>query len=317
MLKIILVGYGELAAALLSGILSTDNQIQGLLSWNRRKKMSRITYHLFPDELEKLRRKNNVKAIDVQNINSYEFVRIATDLKPDIIMVGSWGQILKKHIIEIPSKYCINCHPSYLPYHRGSNPYASAIVYGESFTGVTFHEINEEIDAGNIILQEKIPIEIDDTGNTLRYKCAEVAKKLVIRLLEDIQNNRAIPIPQDHSKATYYPRLKASDGAIDWYQSVEAIHNKIRGLSPWVFAFALYQNKVILIKKSQMIDKNTDKKEPGTILEVREDGIIVSTTDTTKALLLSEIEIFGLNLFFSKVYLKKHFKPGQKLTNAL
>jgi methionyl-tRNA formyltransferase len=316
-LKILLIGYGELAEGLLSGILNTSHEIVGVLSWNRRTKSSRLIHNLWPDKIERLRKRHNLKAIEVANINSFEFVRIAKNLDPDILLIGSWGQILKKHVIEIPNKYCINCHPSYLPAHRGSNPYTSAIMHGEEYSGVSFHQVDEDIDTGPLILQEKVPISPDETGQDLRIKCSNVARTLVVKLLDQIENNQVILTPQDNSKASYFPRIKAEDGAINWEESAQQIHNRIRSLHPWVFSYATYQNKLILIKKSRVIDTDPIEAEPGTILSITTGGLIVSTIDSNKALLLKDLEIFGLNNFVSNWYLKKSLKTGGQFRNAL
>lgn len=317
MLKVLLIGYGVLGESLLSGILTSKHQVVGLLSWDRRKTTTRISNTFFPDNIEKLRRKYKIKAIDVEDVNSFEFIKIAKSLDPDILLIGSWGQILKKHVIDIPNKYCINCHPSYLPKHRGSNPYSSSIIAGESFTGVTFHEVDENIDTGRIILQEKIPISENNTGESIRTKCGEVAKNLIVKLLDDIENNNITLTPQDESIASYYPRLKAEDGAVKWGRSAQEIHNQIRGLHPWIYSYATYKNKLLLIETSHIVNKGFSETEPGTIIEITDDGIIVSTKTPGKALFLGGLQIFGVNKLLSKMLLNKEITVGERLKDAL
>lgn len=317
MLRILLIGYGELAKALLEGLLSTKHEIVGLLSWDRRKHFSRFTYNLWPDSLERLRRKAQVPALDVDSANGYKFVQIASSLEPDIILVGSWGEILKRHIIDLPKKYCINCHPSFLPFHRGSNPYASVIVQGEKFTGVTFHEIDESIDTGRIIMQQKFLTNIADTGESIRRKCAELAGSMVPTLLDDIENDRVQPKEQDNRIATYFPRIKVEDGSIDWSKPAEVINNQIRGLYPWIFCYTTYKNKFIIVKKCRLVDIEESTCEPGIILKVLDNSVLVSTSTIGKGLLLSNLEIFGLSQFFSNFYLKKLLQPNERFKNAL
>lgn len=317
MLRIILIGYGEIAEALLRGILTTDHKVVGFLSWDRRKNLSRLSKLFFPDELEKLRRKARISALDVASVNSFEFISVASKLEPDIILIGSWGEILKNFAIEVPRKLCINCHPSYLPEHRGSNPYASAIVMGEEYTGVTFHEVDEGIDTGQIILQKKVPIDINDTGDSLRDKCAIAAEKMVPALLESIDNNSYTLTKQDEARASYYPRLKVTDGAIKWEQPAEKIHNIIRGLSPWIKAYVLYKANILLIGRSELVNIKETKLQSGTILEVMPDGVIVSTSTPGKGLFLNDLTIFGLSKAPSKILLKRMLVPGALFQNPL
>ena len=317
MLKILLIGYGILAESLLRGIVETDHIVVGFLSWDRRRQLNRFQQKLFPDTLELLRRKHNIHAIDLKRTNSYSFIEKATALEPDIILVGSWGEIFKQPVIDIPTRYCINCHPSLLPKHRGSNPYSSVILQGEKETGVTFHQIDEDIDTGHIIMQEKILIDHNDTGEIIRYKCCMKAKQMVPALLDNIYNNKVSLIPQNHAVASYYPRIKASDGAIKWDKSAQQIHDQIRGLIPWVTSYAVYNSKIVLIGKSTIVDIEPTDAPPGTVLKVIDLSVIVSTSTRSKGLLLEDLSIFGLNSFISKRLLKISLKVGKVFTDAM
>lgn len=249
MLKILLIGYGILAESLLRGIIGTEHKVVGLYSWDRRKKLSPLSRYFNVDTLDELRKKAKILPIEVPSVNGYEFVEVANQLKPDVILVGSWGEILKQHIIDIPTKYCINCHPSLLPKHRGSNPYVSVLKEGEYSTGVSFHLMDEGIDTGDIIKQGEVLIDPNDTGETIRFKCCEKARQLVPELLNDIENDRIYPQKQDHSSASYFPRIKASDGAIKWNKSAEHIHNNIRGLYPWIKSYTMLKGRLLIVKK--------------------------------------------------------------------
>lgn len=317
MLRIILIGYGKLAEGLINGILNTDHKIVGFVSWDRRKKISRLEQVLFPDKLEKLRKKGNIPVLDVRSVNSYDFVKKATRLEPDIILIGSWGEILKRHAIDVPIRYCINCHPSYLPYHRGSNPYASALMSGEEYTGVTFHEVDENIDTGRIIKQEKLLISISDNGETIRDKCSKLASEMIPGLLSDIETNRVKLKVQNEAIASYYRRINITDGAINWDNSALEIHNRIRGLYPWIPSYTLHKSKMLLINKSTLIETDISGYERGTIISVINNGILVATATRGTAIFLEDISIFGLSKLISWYYLKKSLLTGDKLLNAL
>lgn len=318
MLKILLIGYGELAENLLQGILETNHKVVGLLSWNRRQVYSKLLNKFLPEKIERIRKKANIYPIYIENVNSFEFIEAASSLDPDIILVGSWGQILKKHVIEVPKRYCINCHPSYLPKHRGSNPYSSSIIAGENYSGVTFHLIDENIDTGDIIYQKQVLIDSQDTGESLRDKCANLAKTMVKELLELIAQNKIEPIVQNHKEASYYPRITIDDAAIDWNLNPLYIHNLIRGLQPWLVAYTTYKGRLLLIRKSNIVEGNRfAPTEPGTILDINDQGILVATSTENIYLFITDLNIYGLNPLVSKYLLKNILKINEKFCNAI
>lgn len=304
-----------MSEALLKGILKTNHKVVGIVSWRRRHTASRLSDTLFPDELEKIRRIAKIPHINVQKVNSYEFVEIASSLQPDIILVGSWGEILKQYVIDIPRVLAINCHPSYLPMHRGCNPYTSVILQNEEFTGITFHEIDTGIDTGKIILQHKIPISQTDTGETTRFKCCQVAESLVQELLHSIDNNSYKLTPQNDDIASYYKRNVVEDGAIYWNNDAITIHNQIRGLYPWIKAYTFLNDKLIIVQGSELIETDTSDRLPGEIIAYLNNTAVVCTNTENKALKLSGLKVFALPYLLSSLYLRKFATPGTMFQN--
>src|ERR1035437_1218810 len=141
-MKVLLIGYGEIASCLVLGVLESGHKLVGVLRWEEAKN-NKILYFLknifWPNNLTTLIKSYKIHEINLDKANSEEFKKRVLKLNPDIILVGSWGEIFKKDIIMLPTTAFINCHPSLLPRHRGSNPYSSAIIAGEAKTGVTFH----------------------------------------------------------------------------------------------------------------------------------------------------------------------------------
>ena len=237
MLRVVLIGYGELAQSLLIGIMESRHKVVGVLRWDKERpnKLFAFLRDIFiPDRLISIIRAKNIHEIKSGKANSKKFIKKIKKLKPDVILVGSWGEILKKEIINLPKIAFINCHPSLLPMHRGSNPYASAIKNSESKTGITFHLMNEGIDTGEILLQKEINISDSDTGGSLRNKCAFMAKETVSELLDRIEKAELIPKKQDESKASYFLKLNEDDAKINWNKPARGIDNNIRSLLPWM-----------------------------------------------------------------------------------
>ena len=253
MLRVVILGYGELAQSLVLGILQTKHKIAGVLRWKRYKpnRLSAFIKDTFaPEVLLSIIRTHNIKDINAEKANSEKFIKEMKKLKPDVIIVGSWGEILKKEIIDIPKVACINCHPSLLPKHRGSNPYISAIRQGEMTTGVTFHLMDEKIDAGDILLQAEVPISELETGYSLKKKCAFMAKENIQILLDRLERGEIIPTGQKDSEASHFSILAEEDAIINWHESAEFIHNQIRGLHPWIKCYTLFENTFLFIKST-------------------------------------------------------------------
>lgn len=302
MLKVVVLGYGELAQSLVLGILQTKHKIVGVMRWKRPgvNKLCRFLKDTFvPDALLSIIRSNNLREIKVKKANSKEFLKEMKKLKPDVIIVGSWGEILKKEIFELPKIAFINCHPSLLPKHRGSNPYVSAIREGEIKSGITFHLINEKIDAGDILFQAKVTISDFDNGESLKNKCSFKAKETVKILLDRLERGDLIPVKQNESEASYFPALSEDDAFIDWNKPAKFIHNQIRGLYPWLKCYTPYKGGFLFIKSSKIINLETPVDKPGIIIEDYKKEILISTADPCKAILCRDVEPYN---FFCSIF---------------
>lgn len=319
MLKVVLVGNGELAASLLLGILESRHQLVGVFRWEKAKGniASILADFCFPDSLCSLVKKHRIHDIDARSVNGADFYMKIKELDPDVIIVGSWGEILKSRITSLPPKGCINCHPSLLPKHRGSNPYASAIRYGETETGVTFHCVDRGIDTGDILMQRKLEVSPCDTGDSLRIKCAYTAKGMIGQLLDSLENRSLEPVSQDHSQATYFPRLCAEDAIIHWEWPAQEIYNHIRGIYPWVRCYTRHGEVFFKTDRVKIVDIQTAVRESGIVIRPGNGSLLVSTGDMYKAILLENLEMYG---FAGRVrahhYIRNTVKRGDRLEKS-
>lgn len=317
MLKVVLIGYGELAQSLLIGLIESRHQIVGVLRWEQERPNKLVAFlrdTFIPDGLTSIVRAENIHEIKAGKANSIKFIKKIKKLTPDVILVGSWGEILKKEVINLPKIACINCHPSLLPTHRGSNPYASTIKNGETKTGITFHLMNEGIDTGEILLQKDVNISEEDTGGSLRNKCAFTAKNSVSELLDRLEKAELIPEKQNESKASYFSRLHPNDAKISWKKPATEIHNNIRAILPWIKSYTLHKDTFLFIESTKIIELNTNVATPGKILAKKNGNLIISTADTNKAILAKNIEAYGfLSKLWSNHYINKKIKIGDYL----
>lgn len=307
-----------MASSLLLGALESGHEVVGVLRHDRviMNPIKRVFKEIFnPDEFLTLIKKFKIKEIKAKSANSEEFFKKALRLQPDIILVGSWSEILNEKIINMPQLASINCHPSLLPKYRGPNPYMETIRRGEPQTGVTFHLINKKLDSGAILMQQKVDISHDDTGGTLRLKCTYTARKMLPELLNGICNGTTIPCAQNESAATYFPRIKPEDVIIDWNNNAEYIYNQIRAFTPWQDCFCIHKNKFLKVNSSKIIEIPPNIP-PGMIIEKKRGNILVATGEDGKGILIEKPRVFGIGCFlFGKYYIKSKIKAGDILEN--
>ncbi len=316
-MRVILVGYGEMASSLMLGIIESGHELIGILKWDTSKTfLSPLRKLLLPDSFESLIKMHKIPEINTGSVNSNAFFKKAKSLNPDVIIVGAWGEILKEKVINMPRVACVNCHPSLLPKHRGSNPYASVLVQGETQTGVSFHLMSKQIDAGPILLQKAVSISDDDNAYDIRTKCTFKAKEMVGALLNKLENADCLPYAQDEEKATYYPRLSIDDAIINWNRSAEDIHNQIRGVTCWIKCYTIYNNDFLMIKSSKIVKLDNPIDKPGKILTKCKDSLIVSTKSKNKSIQIQGLKLYGVaGSIRAKLLLSNKMKIGDFLNS--
>jgi methionyl-tRNA formyltransferase len=312
MLKIVIAGYGEMASSLILGSIESGHEIVGVLRWEKIHSnpfLLKIKDIFYPSKFFSFIKSFNLYDIKAASINSEAFKKEILKLNPDIILVGSWGEKINKESFILPKVGCINCHPSLLPAHRGANPYYSVIKEGETKTGVTFHLVDENLDTGSILLQKEIEIYPHDTGGTLKARCCVIVRNAVKELFDGIEQAKLLPIKQDESKASYFPRIGTNDIVIDFSKSPEEIYNKIRGMNPWNHCYLQVGREFLKIGSAKIVDitNNSDFQplKEAQIIEKGDNYLLISTIDSQKAILLSDLKLLGwYKSIFTKFYLK-------------
>ncbi len=225
------------------------------------------------------------------SLKKEEAVQIIREKEPDIILVVAYGKILPPSILEIPKVAPLNVHFSLLPKYRGAAPVQWAIIRGEKETGVTIIKMNERMDAGDILISEKVPIDPKDTTPTLLQKLIPVGLRLMEISLDLLKRNEAEFKKQKDEEATFAPIIKKEDGLIDWNMSAEEILNRIRGLQPWPCAFTFLKGKMIKIYEAEVVDELEVKEEvTGKIFIIKGNAFVRCGK---KFLLLKRIQMEG------------------------
>jgi len=258
---------------LLNNILENGWRICAVFSYSKEKR------HKFSDavDFEPITSKYNIKHIQVDNINDEENLRFLTNLKPDLILVMGWSQILKESILEIPKIGTIGSHPTELPKYRGRAPIPWSIIKKLKQSALTFFWMDSGIDNGDIFCQHKFNIDERDDATSLYRKITHLGKTMIIESLTQINNGVRIRIPQADSKfLEYWEKRTPEDGKINWSKSAEEINTLIRATTfPYPGAFTFYNDSKLIIWNSEYLNDNSVL--PGKIIEIGKNGVKVGT----------------------------------------
>lgn len=212
-MRVVVVGYDKMLAALVSGAIEAGHKVVGALRVDRVKYNDFILSlkDVFAPSVDHMFLKSyGVYDIKANSVNSKEFAAEFKKLRAEAILVGSWGEKFSPQILSLPKIGCINAHPSLLPRHRGPNPYYWVLKHSDIQSGVTFHFMNEYFDRGPVLAQASFPVTSDMTYQGLKAKSCMTAKLMVGELLSDLEKGLVIPVVQNESFATYegHPSLK-------------------------------------------------------------------------------------------------------------
>jgi methionyl-tRNA formyltransferase len=195
------------------------------------------------------------------------------DVRPDVNVVVAFGQIIPASIIYLPDHNSINVHFSLLPKYRGAAPVQWAILNGEKKTGVTIFELNEKMDEGDILGAQEVEIRPGEYARELEGRLSFVGADLLIRTLAQIDH--LLRIPQDHTRASYAPRLKKEQGNLDWTRDAVSVERMVRAFSPWPGAFTFCRGQRFIIHAGSAVAPTAACSASGRILETRPEGILV------------------------------------------
>jgi len=268
-MKIVYLGSGEFGLNCLNALAKSAHSLEFIVTQPPRQagRGRRPT----PTPAAVWANENSVPFIETPNINTPEMLQKISEYKPDLIVVAAFGQKIGGDVVNLPPKGTINVHGSLLPKYRGAAPINWAIINGETETGISIITVVDKMDAGDVLGMAATKIESDETAGRLHDKLAKLAAPLLMETIDKIADGTATYTKQDHSKATLAPKLKKSDGFLDFDEPADVIQRKIRGLWPWPGASAIYVSKKtskstrIAIAQAQIAEtKNPDQLRPGT-----------------------------------------------------
>jgi methionyl-tRNA formyltransferase len=225
------------------------------------------------------------------------------ELRAEVGVVVAYGKLIPRWLLDLPPHGFLNVHPSLLPRYRGASPIPHAILNGDPETGVTVIRLTEELDAGPILAQERVPIGPQDTAGTLEARLARVAADLLLRTLQVLEQGEIHPRPQDASAATYCGKLTKEDGHIRWEEPAEQIERRIRAMDPWPGAFTAREGRLLKIWRAR-VAAGEGSGRPGEIVGVTREGFVVATG--RGALEVLEVQPPGGRRMAADAYVRGH-----------
>src|SRR3981081_2238871 len=215
------------------------------------------------------------------------------ELRPDLIVVTAYGQILPRPLLEMPVVACLNLHASLLPRHRGAAPIQSSILSADAASGITVMYVAEGLDSGDILLQKSVPIRHRETGGSLHDRLAELAPEAIESALEMLIRGEAPRIPQEENRATYAGKLDRDSGLVHWTESCWQIDRLVRAMNPWPGAYtsvSLPDEPLRRLKLHRVLPMHRRTGSPGQVLGSTKRGLIVGTGTGRELMLEGALE---------------------------
>lgn len=291
-LKTIFMGTSLFAADILEVLLKNNYNIISVYTGADRKSNSKK--EIEKSAVKMLAEKNSLKIFEPEKF-SEETIQELRRQEPDIIIVAAYGKILSKKILEIPGFGALNVHASLLPKYRGPSPLQNALLEGEDVTGTTIMLMDEGIDAGDILFQEKVFIDPQEKYPELLKKTAAISAELLLRTLPLWVERKITPQKQDASMATNCQLIERTDGHIIWTDSAVSIYNRARAFHPWPGIFTYLEKnganlRLKMHKVSLPESMPPSNHKIGEVFKLDED-VAVMTGDGL--IILEEIQLEG------------------------
>ena len=287
-MRVVFMGTPDFAVPSLKKIAESDLELVGIVTRpdkarGRGQKMQATEVKAFAQELGL-----DLPILQPESLKDQSFLTALKALDVDLFAVVAF-MILPRDVLAIPRLGSVNVHPSLLPKYRGAAPIQWAVINGEQDTGVTIFRLTPRVDAGDVLIQDRVTIGSDETSGELYERLKLMGAQLLVQAIDGLAKGSITPIPQSDEGTTRAPKLAKADGQIDWTKSAYRIRNLVRGLNPFPGAFTSWRGQVLKIHRTTVVEGSG---APGVVLSLADKtGVIVATGQG--ALLLDEIQPAG------------------------
>jgi len=303
------MGTAELACASLSAIAQRPRlALRAVVTQPDRPKGRKL--QLQPSPVKATALPLGVPVLQPERARDPGFVAQLASLKPDLIIVAAYGQILPRSILDLPVHGCLNVHTSLLPKYRGAAPIQWAILNGDSETGVTIMKMDEGLDTGPILATVSTAILPEDNAQTLHDRLARLGADLLLETIAPYLAGTIELRPQPAAGATYARKITKEDGRLDWTQSATVLWHRIRAFTPWPGAFTFLPNplqpRMLKVWLAQV--ERSLSGPPGEILFADKNGLVIACGEG--ALRLLQVQLEGSKRLDSAAFLAGHPLPA-------
>lgn len=303
------MGTPDFSVGTLRALADAGHEVVGVVSQPDKPKGRGKT--LMPTPVKEAAMKLGIPVYQPKRVRDPEFFPVLEQLKPDVIVVVAFGQLIPDSILNLAPLGCINVHASLLPKYRGAAPIQWAVLDGEKESGVTIMRMDSGLDTGDMIAKEAVPIDAEETGGSLFDKLSRVGADLLVRTLPSLENHTAVFEKQPAESPTAYAgMITKSMGAIDWNRSAAELERLVRGMNPWPSAYTKLNGKTLKLWKAQAVREQEAKDDmPGTVCLAGPKELCVRTGDGVLRIL--ELQLEGKKRMEVSAFLRGYtIEPG-------
>ncbi len=277
-MKVLFLGTSEFALPSLKNLLGSSHEVLAVVTQPDRPKGR--GQKLFPSAIKSLALAKNLPIFQPEKIRDPVSLEVLQSCRPELIVVVAYGQILSSSVFSIPPRGCVNVHASLLPQYRGAAPITWAILNGETRTGVSTMFLDAGMDTGPILLTAETPIEQEDTAGTLHDRLSRMGADLLRKTLDGLEKGQITPRSQDHSQATYAPKIDKEAGRINWDHPARELFNFLRAFDPWPGAFTFWKGRMLKLFRPRFPEEmeKAVREAPGTITRVGAEELYIATS---------------------------------------
>lgn len=287
-MRVVYMGTPDFAVNTLQALIDSEHEVVGVVTQPDKPKGRGKTMQFTP--VKELAIAHDIAVYQPVRVREEAFLEELRAMRPDIIIVAAFGQILPEAILNMPRYGCINVHASLLPKYRGAAPIQWCIVEGEKETGVTIMYMEKGLDTGDMIARVTVPIDEKDTGDSLHDKLARAGADLLIETLPALEKGTAVRRKQDDAASSYARMLTKDMGHIDFTRDAEGLSRLVRGMYSWPGAFTHFHGKTLKIHEAEVVPCQADSAKPGQVVAVDKKSFTVACGGDALRILSLQLE---------------------------
>lgn len=299
-MKVVFMGTPDFAVPCLERLVSDGHDVAAVFTQPDKPKGR--GYTLTPPPVKVCAMEHGIEVFQPKSMKDGEALEILKKIEPQIIVVVAFGKILPKEILDLPPYGCINVHGSLLPKYRGAAPMQWSVLNGDKITGITTMYMDVGLDTGDMLLKSETEIGENETSGELYDRMKVMGADLLSETIKKLEEGTVTRTKQKDEESSYASMLDKSMCRIDWNQSAERVHNKVRGLSPWPVAVAELNGKKVKIHKTLLNSVSGKKGDCGEIISLN--PFVVACSDGAVEIL--ELQLEGKKRMNSKDFLMGH-----------